>query len=814
MFETEPNLWRYFYMLKKLSHSSRSLMATGLLVLALLLLGAGMDAAAQSSIQDAPVTWLFNAKANSDPTNYGQHEPHLAISRRNPDVVVSVAKDYRDGNVKQVWIYVSQDGGLTWPLDLQLQIPGLPIDVPNQSDPIAMARDDGRMYVVSLAYDATGGPGHGLFITWSDDNGNTWHDPSVAITHNETPGGLDDKEWLAIDNSLSSPYHHNMYVAWSDPYGLGILFSRSLDGGETWSPYLDIFPGSGDFTEYAYPIVGPDGTLYVFYMDGWGYCADGYIRYVKSTDGGANFTGPYTVTPTSQPCSPIHGGGFDQFRFFSIITAAVDPTNGNNLWVAWTDDNGITNGKTDVLYVRSTDGGTNWTAHARLSHDDPEAYVDHITPVFSMSVDGRLHAFWIDRRADPANQLWHGYHTSTIDGITWEPDTQVSEVPFDLNLGFPPGSGNAAGDYWGLDTFSNNIVMAAWNTTIINDQQDIYVARGIYTTTAVTLTGQVVDAQSLLPIAGAEVSVDTGVLTTTNGSGFYTMTLDAGIYTVTAQADGYFPQSVPDLQIWYGTVVQDFALQPEVTFTGMVSDISTSAPIVGAEVLLDTGAFTYTNAGGIYTFTLLPGIYTATAQADGYLPETITGIELISGTVTQDFHLLQSAMLTGQVTDADTALPLPGAEISLHTGDFTFTGLTGVYSFTLAPGVYTVTAQAAGYISQTVDSLPIPSGIVVQDFALSPTFCPLPQILDVAVAVNGLAVSFSPTVSATLPVDYLWDFGDGVTSTLPAPIHTYLDYGIYPVTLQVTDACGVATWSSSLELNRFIFLPLLTKIGP
>jgi hypothetical protein len=30
----------------------------------------------------------------------------------------------------------------------------------------------------------------------------------------------------------------------------------------------------------------------------------------------------------------------------------------------------------------------------------------------------------------------------------------------------------------------------------------------------------------------------------------------------------------------------------------------------------------------------------------------------------------------------------------------------------------------------------------------------------------------------------------------------------------VTDACGVATWSSSLELNRFIFLPLLTKIGP
>ena len=713
-------------MLKQMRETSRPLLVVALVVLVLFLLGVRMDAVAQNTNQDPPITWLFNAKANSDPTNYGQHEPHLAISRTDPNVVVAVAKDYRDGNVKHVWIYVSHDGGQTWPIEWQRQIPVTTYDVPLQSDPIAMARDDGRMYVVSLGYDS----GHGLFITWSDDDGLTWVDPAVAITYNQTPYGLDDKEWLAIDNDPNSPYYHNMYVAWATG---GIQYKRSTDGGETWTPnYTTIAPGD---TEYPYPVVGPDGTLYVFYMDGWGYCARGYIRYVKSTDGGLNFTGPYTVSYASQPCSPIHEGGFDQFRFFSIITAAVNPTDANDIWVGWTDDNGTYNGKTDVLYVHSTDGGTTWSEPARLSHDDPEVYTDHITPVFSMSTDGRLHAFWIDRRADPINQMWHGYHTSTKDDITWEADTQVSEEPFDLNLGFPPGSGNAAGDYWGLDTVGN-IVMAAWNTTVINDQQDIFVASGFYTTTIVTLTGQVVDGQSLLPISGAEVSLDTGVFTTTNSSGYYTLTMDAGVYTTTASAGGYFPQVVPNLPLWTGTVVQDFSLQPEVTLTGLVSDATTNTPITGAQVLLDSGAFTFTIPSGVYTFTLPPGIYDATASADGYISETIAGIELITGTVTQDFALL-------------------------------------------------------------------------------PLICPAPQILGVTVnIIDQLTLSFSPTVSSTLPVDYLWSFGDGATSPDSAPVHTFPDYGTYTTSLDVTNACGTSTWSRTLKLDRFIFLPLLMRINP
>jgi hypothetical protein len=79
-----------------------------------------------AKVQSPLVTpaWGTDVRANSDNTILSQHEPHLAISRTDPNVVVAVAKDYRINNNKEVWIYVSQDGGQTWPAELQRQIPG------------------------------------------------------------------------------------------------------------------------------------------------------------------------------------------------------------------------------------------------------------------------------------------------------------------------------------------------------------------------------------------------------------------------------------------------------------------------------------------------------------------------------------------------------------------------------------------------------------------------------------------------------------------------------------------------------------------
>ena len=130
-----------------------------------------------------------NVRANQDLTGYGQHEPSIAVSRVNTNTIIVASKDYRQGNVKQVWIDGSTDGGATWPV--QVPMPGIPPQLDTQSDPVAVARDDGRIYVSALALNAKATQG-GVFVTWTDDNGLTWHSPSVTVFAFEV--GFDDKD--------------------------------------------------------------------------------------------------------------------------------------------------------------------------------------------------------------------------------------------------------------------------------------------------------------------------------------------------------------------------------------------------------------------------------------------------------------------------------------------------------------------------------------------------------------------------------------------------------------------------------------------
>jgi len=76
---------------------------------------------------------------------------------------------------------------------------------------------------------------------------------------------------------------------------------------------------------------------------------------------------------------------------------------------------------------------------------------------------------------------------------------------------------------------------------------------------------------------------------------------------------------------------------------------------------------------------------------------------------------------------------------------------------------------------------------------------------------DDLHVSFTNQSSGTPPLEYLWEFGDGATSSEPSPTHQYASIGRYTVQLTITDPCGGANYHAIVGVGKFFFLPLTAK---
>jgi PKD repeat protein len=64
---------------------------------------------------------------------------------------------------------------------------------------------------------------------------------------------------------------------------------------------------------------------------------------------------------------------------------------------------------------------------------------------------------------------------------------------------------------------------------------------------------------------------------------------------------------------------------------------------------------------------------------------------------------------------------------------------------------------------------------------------------DMTLGVTPARVSFTPTVTGGDVTRYLWDFGDGYTSTEKYPVHVYSAYGTHTVAMTVWDVYGDPT---------------------
>ena len=216
-----------------------------------------------------------------------------------------------------------------------------------------------------------------IAVSYSDDNGATWSAPILATTKNN-PVDFNDKEWITVDTTSTSPYFGRVYASWtsfrqntSEP----IETSYSADGGVTWTAPKQVTPAANTAKkgrQGSNPAVGPDGTVYIAFEQGPAQ------QVVVSSDGGTSWTRPAVASPVVDIQDPIPGANF---RTASFPSLAVGPN--GVAYIAWAD---LTAAGGRVKVVSSSDKGRSWSAPVTVSGSEGYAFF----PGIAVAPNGRV----------------------------------------------------------------------------------------------------------------------------------------------------------------------------------------------------------------------------------------------------------------------------------------------------------------------------------------------------------------------------------------------------------------------------------------
>jgi hypothetical protein len=271
-----------------------------------------------------------------DSTNHNR----MAIGWRQFD---SVGSNFRQAG----WGY-TENSGVSW------TFPGVFEPGVFRSDPVLSADSDGNLFYLSLLENFFDSMFRSL------NGGQSWTKLGPAT------GG--DKQWFTIDDTGSSG-HGFQYQSWStagNNYN-GRQFSRSVDGGFTWRDPVDI-PNSPIWGTLD---VDSGGNLFLAGANG----DTGVIWCERSSN--AKNAG---VTPTFDQSAAVNlGGGIDSGepinpeglvgQLFLAVDRSGTISNNNVYLLASVLPTGSITGS-DVMFVRSTDGGLTFSPPSRVN-DDP-----------------------------------------------------------------------------------------------------------------------------------------------------------------------------------------------------------------------------------------------------------------------------------------------------------------------------------------------------------------------------------------------------------------------------------------------------------
>lgn len=264
-----------------------------------------------------------------------------------------------------------------------------------------------------------------IVLRKSTDGGVSWGaDRFAPITKNAQN---DPQMQIATDGTI--------YLVWIDGYTPGVRFSKSTNGGNSWSTPLQLTPrgavpdwsdkpillisptgkdvyvgfnasnafvrSSHDYgatfapavktnndTRYWFHTAGavaPNGDVYFITSDfAQDYLGDAYINVVKSTNGGTSWSTTRIDTSREMPACTWSTDCYKGF-FGTIAGLAID---GSGRIMAGYNANDIPGMPMQMYLKTSTDGGTTWSARQDISGAGPS--INHHTVQIAATGSGRF----------------------------------------------------------------------------------------------------------------------------------------------------------------------------------------------------------------------------------------------------------------------------------------------------------------------------------------------------------------------------------------------------------------------------------------
>ncbi len=318
---------------------------------------------------------------------------HLAILVEPEGGVNAVFSNVVDYFPQKLYMRRSSDGGDSWG-DL-LEVTKNPENMP--AWPELALSDAGDFYCLH-SRELNGR----LYFHRSSDGGQTWTTP-VEVADYYIPVATNNTDAEMV---VDSQGNINVVVDMNEVEASAgnIFFTRSLDGGVSWSEQLRL----SDMNSAIKPAIAVDSqdNIYVAYLlaktdnarPTW------YVHLRRSSNGGAQWTTGININEGYGG----YGNGFPAI--------AVNPVN-DHIYAVWDSREYRLWGTNQVYFSRSTDRGATWSAPLNISANP------NINHYAEMAVDaaGNINVIW-----PHSGGLW--FRRSTNGGDTWSQTVQVSET--------------------------------------------------------------------------------------------------------------------------------------------------------------------------------------------------------------------------------------------------------------------------------------------------------------------------------------------------------------------------------------------------